>query len=82
MANTEQNGGNNGNGREKVEISFPREELKALEKCAEEKDLSVNAIILESVKNTIHKGKVREILAKECQENGKLDPESRTCKLV
>ena len=82
MANSEHQNGNGKSERETIEVSFPRSELRELEKCAENKGLSPEKIIRESVKNTIHKGKVREILAKECQENGKLDPESRTCKLV
>ncbi|HXX96929.1 MAG TPA: hypothetical protein VEL11_07420 [Candidatus Bathyarchaeia archaeon] len=49
------NNGNNGNGREKVEISFPREEYKALERCAENRDISINTVVRESVKNAIHK---------------------------
>jgi hypothetical protein len=82
MVNQNNGNGKNGNGngsndKEKVEISFPREEYKALEKCAENKDISVSAIIRESVKNKIHKGKVREILARACEDN-KLDPESKT----
>jgi hypothetical protein len=83
MANTEQNGNNggNGNGREKVEISFPREEYKALEKCAAEKDESINSVVCQFVKNAIHKDELRKIVSKAC-EDGKLSEDSKACKYV
>jgi len=81
MASDNNNGGNKGNGREKVEISFPSEEYKALEKCAEDKDLSINAFIRESVNNTVHKRELRDIVRKAC-DDGKLSDDSKACKYV
>jgi hypothetical protein len=80
---TSDNNGNNGNGngRDKVEISFPRDEYKALEKCAEDKDVSINAVVRESVKNAIHKDELRKIVSKAC-EDGKLSEDSKACKYV
>jgi len=68
MVNTEHQNGNNGNGsREKVEISFPREEYNALTKCAEDKDVSINAYIRESVKNSIQKRELHDIVSRACE---------------
>jgi hypothetical protein len=83
MTSSDSNGYNNGNGngREKVEISFPREEYKALEKCAAEKDESINSVVRQSVKNAIHKDELRKIVSKAC-EDGKLSEDSKACKYV
>jgi hypothetical protein len=73
---------NNGNGKNKIEVSLSKELNERVESYAEDKGQSVQSIARVAIESHLDKCDTKSVLKKACFEDETLRAESKTCKYL